>query len=263
MNKKTFNSNTTTQSSPGVPISRPLHLFHRLFVRPTMFVRPNLVIERIFKILVIWFFPKEWQKINQAVNFNIINIRNNEIEEPPPILIQMLIIGEDRRFLTHRGFDLYGIARSILNNVARKSRQGASTIEQQLVRTILSDYRPNYKRKLKEILLANMLCQSFTKNHTISTYLNIAYFGTNASGFIAACRRFNINIRQIEPLTASQLVARIKYPESSKNVLSQNIKIESRTRYLLTIYQQYGNRAQHEHDNRDSIQKHQPVCPSN
>ena len=55
--------------------------------------------------------------------------------------------------------------------------EGASTIEQQLVRVLTNDYERTLKRKLKEIYLASHLRKYADKETIAIAYLDIAYYG--------------------------------------------------------------------------------------
>ena len=55
----------------------------------------------------------------------------------PPTVAEAFIAAEDRRFYQHDGVDGWGIARAIVTNVRQGAvREGASTITQQLARTV-------------------------------------------------------------------------------------------------------------------------------
>lgn len=61
-----------------------------------------------------------------------------ELDDIPLYLQQATIAVEDSRFFSHRGFDAKGILRAMWVNIrARKVREGASTITQQVARTLL------------------------------------------------------------------------------------------------------------------------------
>ena len=68
-------------------------------------------------------------------------------------LSKLLISGEDHRFFYHIGFDFIAIARAIKNRVLYNKVEGASTIEQQLVRVLTNDYQRTFSRKIREIFL--------------------------------------------------------------------------------------------------------------
>ena len=60
----------------------------------------------------------------------------------------------------------------------RASLQGASTITQQTVKSLLLTPERTYTRKIRELVLARRLEQRFTKDEILFLYLNQIYFGT-------------------------------------------------------------------------------------
>lgn len=70
------------------------------------------------------------------------------------ILIDFLILAEDHRNKYHIGVDVIAICRAIYRRLRFSVKEGASTIEQQLVRVVTGDYRDSISRKIKEIMLA-------------------------------------------------------------------------------------------------------------
>ncbi len=108
--------------------------------------------------------------------------------------IQALIATEDRRFYAHPGIDPLGIARAMLVNLRQKSvSQGASTLTQQLVRTLYLSNARSYKRKLQEVWLSLQLEQRLSKDDILEAYLNNVYFGEGAYGIAAASQiYFNV-----------------------------------------------------------------------
>ena len=107
----------------------------------------------------------------------------------PDTLITALITTEDRRFYRHRGIAFKGILRAIVENL-RKGRyaQGASTLTQQLAKTLFLTPRKSLLRKLREAILALQLERRYTKNEILSLYLNQIYFGSGAYGAASAAR---------------------------------------------------------------------------
>ena len=89
---------------------------------------------------------------------------------------------EDRRFYQHAGFDLRCIPRVLRQVVTFKRIGGVSTIEQQLVRTILSRRERTIRRKSREVLLAWILSHRKPKRAILRTYLATAYFGYKLRG---------------------------------------------------------------------------------
>ena len=66
----------------------------------------------------------------------------------------VLFVAEDHRSQLHSGVDPIAIGRAFWVWLRWHRRQGASTVEQQLVRTILRMYAPTFLRKIREQLLA-------------------------------------------------------------------------------------------------------------
>ncbi len=112
----------------------------------------------------------------------------------PLVMRQAMVSVEDRRFRSHWGVDPIGIARSVKYAFERRGTgrrlQGASTITQQVARTVFLSNKYDFGRKLREIILALAMEQKFSKDQILELYLNKVYFGGGAYGIDAASRRF-------------------------------------------------------------------------
>jgi penicillin-binding protein 1A len=98
---------------------------------------------------------------------------------------------EDARFYEHHGIDVYGMFRAAWKNLkAGEIVEGASTITQQWVRTLLQAREKAYARKLKEMVLAWRLEERFTKEQILEMYFNEIYLGNGAYGVEAAARTY-------------------------------------------------------------------------
>lgn len=107
-----------------------------------------------------------------------------------PLNLQNAIIAkEDPRFYQHAGFDLKGIMRATINNLAHgKVVEGGSTITQQLARNLFLSGERTFARKIKEALLALQIEKYYTKKEILELYCNQVYFGNGAYGVEAAAR---------------------------------------------------------------------------
>ncbi len=113
------------------------------------------------------------------------------LDRIPQDMIQAIVAVEDSRFYEHKGFDLVGILRAAVANVASmKIKQGASTITQQLARSLFLTPEKSLKRKMKEVLLARKIEKLYTKQQILEMYLNQIYFGHGAYGIQAAARTY-------------------------------------------------------------------------
>jgi len=108
----------------------------------------------------------------------------------PKLLQQAVLAVEDSRFREHSGIDPKGMARALLSLLTGGMKQGASTITQQLVRTMLLSQRFTPERKAKEIMLALKVEQELSKDRILEIYLNEIFLGQRAYGFAAAAQTY-------------------------------------------------------------------------
>ena len=101
----------------------------------------------------------------------------------PDLVAKAFIAAEDRRFYKHNGIDVTGILRAVLSNLRQGSvEEGASTITQQLARTVFLSQDRTILRKLKEAALAGKLERQLSKRQILTEYLNVVYLGSGAYG---------------------------------------------------------------------------------
>ncbi|MBN8697338.1 MAG: transglycosylase domain-containing protein [Bacteroidetes bacterium] len=131
-------------------------------------------------------------------------------------LVKATISIEDKRFYNHYGHDAFSIIRAVLNNLKGNRRQGASTIEQQIVRTIIKKSEQTFKRKYFEITLSGLLFDRFTKSETINIYLNCYEFQPDVIGVISFCEKENYPIDKLTKKDIYEISARFKYPKINK-----------------------------------------------
>ena len=101
-----------------------------------------------------------------------------------PLLVQRAFIAaEDRRFYQHNGIDPVGIGRALVRNLKQGAvEEGASTITQQLARTVFLSQDRTILRKLNEVVLAGKLERQLSKQQILEQYLNNVYLGSSAYG---------------------------------------------------------------------------------
>lgn len=125
-----------------------------------------------------------------------------EVAKLPPHVIEAFLATEDRRFYSHWGVDPIGIARAAWTNATSDTRQGGSTITQQLAKITFLNADQTMSRKGRELLIAWWMEAWLTKDEILSRYLSNAYFGDNVYGLRAASLHYFY--RQPERLTLSQ-----------------------------------------------------------
>ncbi len=113
------------------------------------------------------------------------------LREIPNHMKDATIAFEDRKFYRHWGVDIIGILRAIIQNIkARKTKQGASTITQQLARNLFLTQERTVMRKMKEALLAIQIERRYSKDEILTMYFNQIYYGNGAWGIEAAALSF-------------------------------------------------------------------------
>jgi penicillin-binding protein 1A len=117
----------------------------------------------------------------------------------PPYLPQAFIAIEDRRFYSHFGIDLLGLARAVVVNLTSgRLREGGSTLTQQLAKNLFLTQERTLSRKIQEVILALWLETKYSKNEIVELYVNRVYFGAGAYGVEAAAQRyFGKSARQV------------------------------------------------------------------
>ncbi|MEG3088876.1 transglycosylase domain-containing protein [Sphingomonas sp. PB4P5] len=115
-------------------------------------------------------------------------------DQIPAVMRDAMVAVEDRRFRAHLGVDPIGLARSVKLAYEYRGQgrrlQGASTITQQVARTIFLSNKYDVSRKAREAILALAMERKFSKDQILELYLNKVYFGGGAYGIDAASRRF-------------------------------------------------------------------------
>ncbi|MBW7954844.1 transglycosylase domain-containing protein [Candidatus Gracilibacteria bacterium] len=134
--------------------------------------------------------------------------RETSFNEIPDFLKNALISIEDKRFYYHSGIDYIGIIRALKNNIFGNSVQGASTIDNQVIRNSywLNENR-GYKLKIKEFVLSLALNKKYSKNEILNYYLNNINFGYLNYG-IASASVFYYN-KDIKNLTKAEMLGLI------------------------------------------------------
>jgi len=93
-----------------------------------------------------------------------------------------VLLLEDRRFYRHGGFEVRSVPRVARQILTLKRIGGVSTIEQQLVRTLVGRRERTIRRKSREIILAVILSMRMAKRDILRIYLSTAYMGYRVRG---------------------------------------------------------------------------------
>lgn len=113
-----------------------------------------------------------------------------ECKNLPDYVGKAIVASEDRTFYTNRGIDLKGIARALVNNITKGTRQGGSTITQQYAERYYLGETTSYTGKLREAILAVKIAQQQDKSEVLCNYMNTIYLGRGSYGIQAAAQAY-------------------------------------------------------------------------
>ncbi len=159
--------------------------------------------------LITNLFDKKREK-RRIVHFNDI----------PPVMVNAVLAAEDKHFFQHSGFDPVGILRAMLVDLReRRESQGASTLTNQLARTLFLGQERGWKRKLQEILITLHLEQELTKQQIFEYYADSIDVGHQGSfgirGFAQAAQVYlGKDLSQVTIADAALLAGLVQAPMS-------------------------------------------------
>ncbi len=160
----------------------------------------------------------------------------DNLKDFSPYLPQAVIASEDTRFYWHFGVDPYGLGRAIYINLQDTDvKQGASTLTQQLARSLFSEVgRENTAgRKIREMLVALKLEAVYSKDDILRAYLNRVYLGAGNYGFEDAAQfYFDKSAQDLDIGEAATLVAMLPAPNLYNPVEDYQTSVQLRNRVI-------------------------------
>ncbi len=160
------------------------------------------------------------------------------IQQVPDMLKTALLATEDRRFYRHSGVDIKGLLRAIVKNVIKgRYAEGASTLTQQLAKTLFLTPRKNMTRKVREAILAMQLERRYTKDEILSLYLNQIYLGSGVYGVGAAARTyFGTDVSRLSLSQCALIAGLPKAPSRYSPLVNPDLAYKRRNTVLAQMY---------------------------
>ncbi len=154
----------------------------------------------------------------------------------PGHLVQAFVAGEDSSFFQHKGIDYRSILRAAWVNLRAggEIKQGASTITQQMVKGLLLSPERKFRRKIREMILAQRIEKRFSKQEILYLYLNQIYFGHGAYGILEAARTYFGKHPLELSVSESALLAGLPKAPSRYSPFHSPEEAEMRRRYVLS-----------------------------
>src|SRR3954454_5235419 len=149
---------------------------------------------------------------------NFLERRPVTLKEVSPDLVNAIVAAEDETFFHHAGISPTGIARAVWVDLRGKgTRQGGSTLTQQLVKNLYFTQERTLSRKSREAVLAVLIDLRYDKKKILEAYLNEIYLGGSGGvslmGVGAASRAyFGKDPGQLDLAEAATLAGMIRAP---------------------------------------------------
>ena len=201
----------------------------------------------------------EYQRLHGEFNriwvpYNASAAKDKDIVEYdgiPQQLVDAFVAIEDKRFYTHYGVDWKRTFGSLVNVFIPiySSKQGGSTITQQLVKNLTDDREQNAMRKVREIMRARYLESNYSKDTIIECYLNTIPMGHGTYGVeVAANYYFGKSVDELTLLECASLASITKGPSYyAPDDNPENNK--ARREIVLSFMLEQGYITQEEYDN--------------
>jgi penicillin-binding protein 1B len=144
-------------------------------------------------------------------------------DDLPKNLVDAALAAEDKRFFEHGAVDLVRVVGAAFYDVLRGQKaQGASTIDMQVARSFFFTTKREWRRKVKEMLMAFEIDQRFSKQEVFELYGNEVYLGNRGSFAIrgfgeAAEAYFGKDVRELSLGESAFLAAIIRAPNRYSN----------------------------------------------
>lgn len=134
--------------------------------------------------------------------------------EIPDDFVNALVASEDDRFFEHIGFDVVGITRAMIKNIAAgRIVQGGSTLTQQTAKNLFRRNERSFEAKLKELLFALRLEYHYSKEQIFEFYVNQFYVSGNGHGLgVAARYYFDKKVSELSLVESGFIAGSVKRP---------------------------------------------------
>ncbi|NBG88399.1 transglycosylase domain-containing protein [Isachenkonia alkalipeptolytica] len=131
------------------------------------------------------------------------------LEKIPETMQEAIVAVEDERFWEHSGLDYRRIVGATWNNLTTDSRQGGSTITQQLAKNVYLTHEQTLRRKIQDAYYAKEIESQLSKEKILEAYLNTINLGGQNHGVEAASQAyFSKPVSELD-LVESALIAGI------------------------------------------------------
>jgi penicillin-binding protein 1B len=189
--------------------------------------------------------PRDFAEIEPEVITNLFDTSREKrrivrFDDLPTVMVDAVLAAEDKRFFEHGALDVVRVFGAAFYDLSRSRKaQGASTIDMQVARTFFFTTKREWRRKMKEILMAAELDQRYSKREIFELYANDIYLGNRGSFAIrgfgeAAQAYFGQDVRALTTGEAAFLAGIIRAPNRYSNAEHHLDRAEEARNRVLT-----------------------------
>src|SRR5262245_58755153 len=102
--------------------------------------KESRLIPRVLATVLERMLDADWGAVRARIEGEAGRLADSPELAPPVVVQRLLVSGEDHRHGRHPGFDCVAIGRAIWRRLTQGANEGASTIEQQIVRVTTNRY---------------------------------------------------------------------------------------------------------------------------
>ena len=157
----------------------------------------------------------------------------------PEVVKQSILSAEDANFFGHAGIDFWRLLSTIVNDILRWEKKGASTLTMQLSKLRFTSSEKSIERKIKDMLFAIEIEKNYSKEQILAFYCNQIYLGHGTYG-IAAAADFYFG-RALPDLTLNEsatLAGLIQSPENYSPLRHPERALNRRNYVLRRLHQE-------------------------
>ena len=179
---------------------------YRLFVRlPLLFITLSIALVLLLRYVPVYYTPLMLKRSIQNAKTESFKTKKTwvSLDQISPELAKAVVLTEDQKFYTHRGFDWDEIKTMWGNHQNKGTKiRGCSTISQQTAKNVFSFGSRTGVRKVWEAYWTVLIEALWSKDRIMEVYLNVIEMGPGIYGAEAAaeqyfgCHAIKLNRRQ-------------------------------------------------------------------
>ena len=167
---------------------------YRLFVRlPLLFIALSFALVLLLRYVPVYYTPLMLKRSIENRNVESFKTKHTwvSLDQISPQLAKAVVLTEDQKFYTHKGFDWEEIKKMRDDHLNKGTKlRGCSTISQQTAKNVFSFGSRTGIRKVWEAYWTVLIELLWSKDRIMEVYLNVIEMGPGIYGAEAAAQQY-------------------------------------------------------------------------